>query len=168
MFGAGDRRALCRGLSISPLASLEYGVPAGACHRARRRRDPVAGTTRECMHERGPMTVVILRESGVSSTPRLIDFIAGVSGILGPLLSRGRRLECITSRHCERSEAIHGATIRKSGLLRRFAPRKDGKIRVRDLAACVARGLAGSFRPLHSEGAGNAGRPMRPPPRVQG
>ena len=28
--------------------------------------------------------VVILRESGVSSTPRLIDSIAGVSGILGP------------------------------------------------------------------------------------
>jgi hypothetical protein len=41
--------------------------------------------TRECMHERGPMTVVILRESGVSSTLRLIDFIAGVSGILGLL-----------------------------------------------------------------------------------
>ena len=61
------------------------GSPAGACHRARRRRDPVAGMTRECMRERGPMTVVILRESGVSSTPRLIDFIAGVSGILGLL-----------------------------------------------------------------------------------
>ena len=57
--------------------------------------------TRECMHERVPMKVVILRESGVSSTLRLIDFIAGVSGILGPTLSRGRRLECMTSRHCE-------------------------------------------------------------------
>ena len=31
-----------------------------------------------------------------------------------------------------------------------------------DLAAPCARGLAGSFRPLQSEGAGNAGRPMRP------
>src|SRR4249920_1205908 len=29
-------------------------------------------------------------------------------------------------RHCERSEAIHLATERKCGLLRRFAPRNDG------------------------------------------
>src|ERR1700680_2129192 len=28
-------------------------------------------------------------------------------------------------RHCERSEAIHLATERKNGLLRRFAPRND-------------------------------------------
>ena len=34
------------------------------------------------------------------------------------------------NRHCERSEAIHKAT-RKNGLLRRFAPRNDGK-----MAAC--------------------------------
>ena len=34
--------------------------------------------------------------------------------------------------------------------------------RLRDLAACFARGLACSFHPLQSEGAGNAGRPMRP------
>jgi hypothetical protein len=32
----------------------------------------------------------------------------------------------------------------------------------RDLAACFARGLPSMFRPLQSEGAGNAGRPMRP------
>jgi hypothetical protein len=56
---------------------------------------------------------------------------------------------------------------RKNGLLRRFAPRNDGKIRVRDLAACFARGLPKTSRPLHAEGAGNAGRPMRPQPRVQ-
>ena len=36
------------------------------------------------------------------------------------------------------------------------------KICLRDLAACFARGLACSFRPLQSESAGNAGRPMRP------
>jgi len=29
-------------------------------------------------------------------------------------------------RHCERSEAIHLATRRKNGSLRRFAPRNDG------------------------------------------
>jgi hypothetical protein len=45
--------------------------------------------------------------------------------------------------------------------LLRFA-RNDGKTRLRFLAACFARGLTGSFRPLQSEGAGNAGRPMRP------
>ncbi len=32
----------------------------------------------------------------------------------------------LQSRHCERSEAIHVATQRKNGLLRRFAPRNDG------------------------------------------
>jgi hypothetical protein len=65
-------------------------------------------------------------------------------------------------RHCERSEAIHGAARKKAGLLRRFAPRNDERMCVRILAACFARGLAGSFGPLQSEGAGNAGRPMRP------
>src|SRR3984893_1261592 len=41
-------------------------------------------------------------------------------------------------------------------------PRNDGKTYLCDLAARFARVLAGSFRPLVSEGAGNAGRPMRP------
>jgi hypothetical protein len=36
------------------------------------------------------------------------------------------------------------------------------QIQIRDLAAPVARGLALTFRPLQQEGAGNAGRPMRP------
>ncbi len=31
------------------------------------------------------------------------------------------------NRHCERSEAIHRAATRKSGLLRRFAPRNEGE-----------------------------------------
>src|SRR5712675_1026835 len=30
-------------------------------------------------------------------------------------------------RHCERSEAIHLATVRKTGLRRRCAPRNDGE-----------------------------------------
>jgi hypothetical protein len=65
------------------------------------------------------------------------------------------------------------ATKRKNGLLRRFrlrsssyggqvAPRNDARTHLRDPAAGFARGLACSFRPLRSEGAGNAGRPMRP------
>ena len=62
--------------------------------------------------------------------------------------------------HCERSEAIQLSFLLRDGLLR-FA-RNDGKIRVRDLAAHFARVLALTFRPLPSEGAGNAGRPMRP------
>jgi hypothetical protein len=40
--------------------------------------------------------------------------------------------------------------------------RGDHRAQLRDLAARFARGLACSFRPLQSEGAGNAGRPMRP------
>jgi hypothetical protein len=36
----------------------------------------------------------------------------------------------------------------------------------RDLAAHFARVLLETSRPLKSEGAGNAGRPMRPQPRV--
>ena len=38
---------------------------------------------------------------------------------------------------------------------------------LRDLAAHFARGLLLNSSPLPSEGAGNAGRPMRPPPRVR-
>jgi hypothetical protein len=45
---------------------------------------------------------------------------------------------------------------------------KQQQPQLRDLAARFARGLACSFRPLRKEGAGNAGRPMRPLPRVQG
>src|ERR1700760_4474477 len=56
---------------------------------------------------------------------------------------------------------------------RRMGPgvrRDDGwclQAQLRDLAACFARGLACSFRPRKSEGAGNAGRPMHPQPRVR-
>jgi hypothetical protein len=38
---------------------------------------------------------------------------------------------------------------------------------LRDLAARFARVLLGTFRPLQSEGVGNAGRPMHPQPRVR-
>ena len=65
------------------------------------------------------------------------------------------------------SEAIHRRAKKQDGLLRRVAPRNDGKVQVRDLAAGFARGLVCSFRPLQSEGAGNAGRSMRPQPCVR-
>src|ERR1700730_14170159 len=39
---------------------------------------------------------------------------------------------------------------------------RQSQTHLRDLAARFARGLAGSFRPPRTEGAGNAGRPMRP------
>ena len=69
-------------------------------------------------------------------------------------------MQSASFRHCERSEAIHRATQRKNGLLR--CARNDGETHLRDLAAGFARGLASSFRPPRLEGAGNAGRPMRP------
>jgi hypothetical protein len=74
-------------------------------------------------------------------------------------------------RHCERSEAIHSSFTRRDGLLRGAChrahsrdplARNDAGTHLRDLAAGFARGLACSFRPPRSEGAGNAGRPMRP------
>src|SRR5580693_561148 len=40
--------------------------------------------------------------------------------------------------------------------------RCHSRIRLRDLAACFARVLLETSRPLNNEGAGNAGRPMRP------
>ena len=63
------------------------------------------------------------------------------------------------SRHCERSEAIHSATRKKAGLLRCARNDVSADIRI-TLAARCARALQKTFRP--QEGAGNAGRPMRP------
>jgi hypothetical protein len=77
-------------------------------------------------------------------------------------------------RHCERSEAIHGAASGKvdcfvaSAFARRrasadkSAPRNDGWTWLRDLAECFFREVFVYSRPLRIEGAGNAGRPMRP------
>ena len=48
-----------------------------------------------------------------------------------------------------------------------FVAGNDVQICVRDLAACFARVLSSTSRPLNSEGAGNAGRSARPQPRVQ-
>src|SRR5712691_2649161 len=76
-------------------------------------------------------------------------------------------------RHCERSEAIHLATVRKHGLLRGACHR--ARIRAtRWLAMTTKHTLATSPRhapePLKNlppkEGVGNAGCPLHPRPRV--
>jgi len=80
----------------------------------------------------------------------------------GPKCQSGHLRDTVIARHrhCERSEAIQLSFLPRDGLLR--CARNDGRIQIRILAACFARGLACSFGPLVSEGAGNAGRPMRP------
>src|SRR5260370_9618152 len=72
---------------------------------------------------------VIPRACGVSSTPRLLDSITAVSGILDRPVKPGddgcrcgARLDTVIA---SASEAIHGVASRKNGLLRRFAPRND-------------------------------------------
>jgi hypothetical protein len=66
------------------------------------------------------------------------------------------------------SEAIHRAAKRKGGLLRRFrlrslryggqvAPRNDGKIWVRDLAACFSREVCLKFLTLEERAQGMPG-----------
>jgi hypothetical protein len=52
------------------------------------------------------------------------------------------------------------------GLLRRFAPRNDVKIRDLAIPRRDAPELCMNHSPRKSEGAGNAGRSMRPQPRV--
>jgi len=61
------------------------------------------------------------------------------------------------------SEAIHKRA--KSGLLRRFTPRNDEHSFA--ISPHNPREFCRSSRPLKTEGAGNAGRWMRPQPRVQ-
>jgi hypothetical protein len=60
--------------------------------------------------------------------------------------------------------------VARAPLRKRFAfvAGNDDQTHLRDLAARFARVLACWSRPLQSEGAGNAGRPMRPQPRVRG
>jgi len=62
-----------------------------------------------------------------------------------------------------RRGACHRAALRADPL----APRNDVKICVRDLAARSARVFPTTSRSLNSEGAGNAGRAMRPQPCVR-
>jgi hypothetical protein len=56
---------------------------------------------------------------------------------------------------------------RSGGLLRRVAPRNDVETHGRDLAAHFRASFAINVPLSESEGAGNAGRSMRPQPRMQ-
>ena len=73
---------------------------------------------------------------------------------------RGRVRGC---RHCERSEAIHLAKQRKNGLLR--CARNDVKHKFA-LSRHDAPELFTNIVPPKSEGAGKAGCPLHPRPRV--
>ena len=91
--------------------------------------------------------------------------------------SRAMTLSGVTPSLRREARAIQLSCSPRDGLLRAACHR--ARIRatrwlamtigheLRDLAARFARGFVSSFRPLRSEGAGNAGRPMRPQPRVQ-
>ncbi len=50
-------------------------------------------------------------------------------------------------RHCERSEAIHAATERKNGLLRRCAPRNDG-VTLSVIASAAKQSIAATERKM--------------------
>src|ERR1700676_5669033 len=97
-------------------------------------------------------------KSGVSSTPRLFDSIAGVSGTLDHRLSRMMTAAgSAADSNCQTAEPITTTSLRapakqsmrqqggKSGLLRRFTPRNDVKIHQRILAARCSRGVHESF-----------------------
>jgi hypothetical protein len=71
------------------------------------------------------------------------------------------RLEC-SSLRAKRSNPGPQA---RTGLLRRYAPRNDGETHFRILATPTARVLQ-IIRPIEIEGAGNAGCPRHPQPRV--
>jgi hypothetical protein len=114
----------------------------------------------------------------VSSTPRPVDSIISISGILDhpharvmTIESVARSLETVIASTAKQSMARHNGY----GLLRRFrlrslsyggqvAPRNDDKTQLRDPAARCARVVLESSA---REGVGNAGRPMHPQPRVR-
>jgi hypothetical protein len=93
-------------------------------------------------------TVVILRERGVSSTPRLIDSITGASGILGPRFFAG-----------DDGWSVANTTSRSRGAVRpRFAinlrpeNRGRGECRAPDApAASCALWVASMHTSIHSE-----------------
>src|ERR1700730_8374470 len=63
-----------------------------------------------------------------------------------------RRVDCF----------VASAFARRRASADKSAPRNDGWTRLRDLAECFFREVLFYSRPLRIEGAGNAGRPMRP------
>jgi hypothetical protein len=112
---------------------------------------------------------VTARASGVSSTLPLLDSITAASGILDHPLAR---VTTIWGRHCERSEAIHGATEAAVPTDRPPPPTpprharcawREGSAHTSAFSPhAFARGLPDSCRLAPEKGAGNAGRSMRP------
>ena len=73
----------------------------------------------------------------------------------------------IRNRHCERSEAIHSFVARRDGLLRRFAPRNDGRYSIAFSRRIAPEVCWNSCALLDSEGAGNAGCALHPRSHAQ-
>src|SRR5438128_3893398 len=98
---------------------------------------------------------------------RLLNFIF-VRAVEVPVQFSNSRDASVIASEAKQSRA--GAAKRKSGLLRRFAPRNDG---APTSDACprsrgaMRPGFARTVRPKKTEGAGNAGCPMHPQPRVR-
>jgi hypothetical protein len=73
---------------------------------------------------------------------------------------------CVATSCSNRKSSAYGSLL-SQGRRKRVQTFKQPQTQLRDLAAHFARGLLGTSYPLRSEGAGNAGRPMRPQPRMQ-
>jgi hypothetical protein len=121
------------------------------------------------------------REGGASSTPRRFGSITGVSGILDHPPSRvmTTEIDFQTAKPSSRAngsrerapddrlrEAIHVAA-REAWIASSLSLLAMTWIQFRDLAARSARVLLENSLPSQSEGAGNAGRSMRPQPGGQ-
>ena len=114
-------------------------------------RDPYAGN-----FMREAVLVAFLRRA--SQQPAFV--------VMGPGSRPGRRIVVdalarpTPSLRAQRSNPWRNKEVRKNGLLR--CARNDGETHFRDLAGRSAPRFALISRPLRIEGAGNAGRPMRP------
>jgi len=74
---------------------------------------------------------------------------------------------CDVAPNQQSSLRANGARIRATRWLAMTARHDDGQTWLRDLAEWFFREMFTYSRPLRIEGAGNAGRPMRPRSRVQ-
>jgi hypothetical protein len=136
----GGRRSFSEGAKQGPIC--RGGDERGSAH---------------CLSSR-PLSV-IPRESGVSSTPRPIDSITDVSGILGRPVPSPPRLRRAMNSLGRRSFSEGG----KPGDDSQVSNFKQRQTHFRDLAAQILLESCSLVRlPLKAEGAGNTGRSMRP------
>jgi hypothetical protein len=100
----------------------------------------------------GPCMALLLDGSSCRRTPggeSRFDFQTARATKTPSLRANGSRERAPDDRL---REAIQLAARKKAGLLRRFAPRNDGKTHPRDLAARFARALPFTFRSLEIRG----------------